>query len=215
VLTGPLRLGVIPSVAPYLLPGTLPLLSERYPALELILQESLTRVLLEDVKAGLLDVALLSLPVDDPSLEAIRLFDDPFFLVAPMRPGRLDAPITSADAVGESLILLEEGHCFRDQALQYCGSANIAARRQYGAASLSTIVQMVANGYGTTLLPGIAVDVELGGVSGVAAIDLPEPRPYRRLGLAWRRSSRRKKDFVELGRLLIEARDARSATTEP
>ncbi len=214
LLTGRLQLGVIPSIAPYVLPTILPVLQRRYPDLQVELRETQTRVLLEELARGALDVVMLSLPVTDSEIETIRLFDDPFLLAVPAtdnRPQR--ARVNVQDIDQQRLILLEEGHCLRDQALALCASS----RRDVslGATSLTTVMQMVANGYGITLLPRIAVDVELRD-ERVKLLRFAEPAPGRTVGLAWRRTSPRKVDFVALGRLITETLgmdNVRSAAT--
>lgn len=214
VLAGSLNLGVIPSIAPYLLPRALAHLQKRFPTLQLKLRETLTDTLLKEVSAGRLDVALVSLPIMQPGLESIRLFDEAFVLLAPAAKAaelrartRRNLALASGD-----LLLLEEGHCMRDQALTFCRGLGADTRRQYGASSLSTITQMVANGYGTTLLPEIAVPTEVHPSAPVAVFRLDEPQPRRTIGLVWRKTSARKRDFVELGRVLTEA--ARETLTE-
>jgi len=206
LLSGALDLGVIPSIAPYLLPATLPLLQQRHPALDLRLRETQTATLLDDLVEGRLDVALLSLPIERAGLETLHLFDDGFVLVVPSGPaaggGEAFTPETALS--GDSLLLLEEGHCLRDQALSFCRAAPSGSRRQYGASSLSTIMQMVANGFGTTLMPTMALPVELRPDMPVTLFRFATPEPRRSIGLVWRKSSPRKQDFQALGRILAE-----------
>lgn len=200
LLTGRLQLGVIPSIAPYVLPKILPVLHRRYPDLRVELRETQTRMLLEELVRGALDVVMLALPVDEPEVETVRLFDDPFLLAVPATDNRPEnARVSVEDIDVRRLILLEEGHCLRDQALAFCTSA----RRDVslGATSLATVMQMVANGYGITLLPRVAVDVELRD-ERVKLLRFAEPVPGRTVGLAWRRTSPRKVDFVALGRII-------------
>lgn len=213
-LSGPLRLGVIPSIAPYLLPVTLPRLQARYPRLELELIETQTKALLDELVGGRLDVALLSLPVEPQALEAIHLFDDAFLLAT--RAGRdgfaMQGRIAPDSLRPEELLLLEEGHCLRDQALAYCRAVRTDFRARFGATSLATIMQMVANGYGITLLPEISVPIELRDNPLVAVLRFTEPEPRRAIGLAWRRTSPRKADFVALGQTIeAVAREIREA----
>ena len=201
-LTGLLRLGVIPSIAPYLLPKILPALQQRYSDLRVELRETLTHVLLDELNRGALDVVLLALPVDDHDLTTLPLFDDPFLLAVPARDNRPDnMRVSLKDIDDERLILLEEGHCLRDQALAFCSSAR--RNVSLGATSLATVMQMVANNYGITLLPRVAVDVELRD-ERVKLLHFDDPVPGRTVGLAWRRTSPRKADFVALGRLINE-----------
>jgi LysR family hydrogen peroxide-inducible transcriptional activator len=203
-LSGTLVLGAIPSIAPYLLPAALPHIRERHPALELTLRETRTAVLVAELLAGQLDVVLLSLPVSHPEIATRALFTDHFVLAA--RAGsRLAAggPLSPERLGGENLLLLEDGHCLRDQALGYCGGAG-AMRERFGASSLATLVQLVANGYGVTLLPRMAVPVEVAEDPRIALRDFAEPRPSREIGLAWRRTSPQAADFIALGDILAE-----------
>ncbi len=202
LLSGRLQLGVIPSIAPYVLPKILPVLNRRYPDLRVELRETQTHVLLDELHRGALDVIMLALPVGDAEVESVRLFDDPFVLAVPATDNRPESTrVSEEDIDTQRLILLEEGHCLRDQALAFCSSA----RRDVslGATSLATVMQMVANGYGITLLPCVAVDVELRD-ERVKLLRFAEPVPGRTVGLAWRRTSPRKADFLALGQLIIE-----------
>ncbi len=204
-LSGPLHLGVIPSVAPYLLPPLLPLLRAEFPDLELHVRETQTHQITSELADGKLDVLLLALPVRHPEIETKPLFDDRFMLALPKThkiKNRLRA--TSAQIEHERLLLLEEGHCLRDQALTYCDLRQVNAVNTFGASSLSTIVEMVAAGYGITLLPEICLAIEVRG-RAISIVRFAEPQPFRTLGLAWRASSPRKHDFTELGRLVTAA----------
>jgi LysR family hydrogen peroxide-inducible transcriptional activator len=210
-LSGALSLGIIPSIAPYLLPATLPLLRERYPDLRLRLRETQTRTLVDELAAGDLDVILLSLPLQHPDIETKALFDDRFVYVTNARDASAaKSKRVELSAVDESrLLLLEEGHCLRDQALQFCRTAHssiAAGKPDLGAASLSTIMQLISNGFGATLLPEMALRAELGTNPDVRALRFSNPEPSRQIGLAWRRSSARKEDFRLLGETFLEAR---------
>ncbi|WP_201831381.1 hydrogen peroxide-inducible genes activator [Microvirga zambiensis] len=202
VLTGPLRLGIIPSIAPYLLPDILTEVGRQYPALDLQIRETQTSALVEELTRGELDAVLLALPLQQPQLETMALFEDRFLIAVQSQTahdwatGDLRARIEQ-----ERLLLLEEGHCLRDQALQFCHIANMQARKALGAASLTTIMQMVAAGHGITLLPEICAKSEVDR-QRVALIEFPEDAPMRIVGLAWRRTSTRKNDFVALGELI-------------
>lgn len=213
-LAGPMSLGIIPSIAPYLLPGVLPLVRQRYPDLQLRLRETQTQTLLEELSAGELDVILLSLPLHEPEIETLHLFNDRFVFVTKASGFEIDAETrVSESAIDPSrLLLLEEGHCLRDQALQFCAAARGAASRSgapdLGASSLSTIMQLIANGFGTTLLPEMALPVEVGANRDVLVMRFAKPEPHREIGLAWRRTSARKNDFVELGKMVIESHEA-------
>lgn len=202
LLTGRMQLGVIPSIAPYVLPKVLPVLQRRYPDLRVALRETQTLVLLEELHRGALDVIMLALPVEDAEIESVPLFDDPFLLAVPATDSRpTSARVSNHDIEQERLILLEEGHCLRDQALAFCDNPH--GDVALGATSLATVLQMVANGYGITLLPRVAVDVELRD-ERVKLLRFVEPAPGRTVGLAWRRTSPRKADFVALGQLVTE-----------
>jgi LysR family transcriptional regulator, hydrogen peroxide-inducible genes activator len=202
VLTGRLTLGVIPSLAPYLLPRILPALQKQFPELRLELRETQTRQLVDDVKSGVLDAAMLALPLGEAEIETLKLFDDTFLLAVPANDSRpADQRIKSSEIDQSRLILLEDGHCLRDQALAFCATARggmTATGTAFAASSLSTVIQMVANGYGVTLIPQIAADVEQRDTR-VKFLRLENPQPGRTIGLAFRRTSPRKADFAALG----------------
>jgi LysR family hydrogen peroxide-inducible transcriptional activator len=203
LLTGRLQLGVIPSIAPYVLPKILPALQQRYSDLRVELRETQTHVLVDELHRGALDAVMLALPADDAEIESVPLFEDPFLLAVPSTDNRPEGARVSAEDIDmQRLILLEEGHCLRDQALALCSS--VRRDVSLGATSLATVMQMVANGYGVTLLPHIAVDVELRD-ERVKLLRFAEPAPGRTVGLAWRRTSPRKADFVALGQIINEA----------
>ncbi len=192
-----LSLGVIPTIAPYILPRALPELQQRYPELDLTLQEAQTGQLLERLAGGALDVALLALPAGDARFTSLELFEDRFLLAMPA-----DAPEPRSMHIGDlradKLILLEEGHCLRDQALAVCGDAGEGAMAKFGATSLTTVLQMVAGGYGSTLLPEIAVPVEMRAGTPIVLRHLV-PQPSRNIGLLWRASAPRQERFSALG----------------
>lgn len=205
VLSGVLRVGVIPSVAPYMLPPLLPLLRESYPELELHVRETQTQILTDELIEGKLDVLLLALPVKHPDLESLPLFDDRFVLALP-KDRKLSGRVRATKELieHERLLLLEEGHCLRDQALTYCSLQQVDTVNTFGASSLSTIIEMVAAGYGITLLPEICLGVESRG-RDLGLVRFIDPEPFRTLGLVWRSTSPRKPDFMELGRLATRA----------
>ncbi len=204
-LSAPVRFGVIPTVAPYVLPVLLPLISEAYPQLALRVRETHTEQLLAELIDGTLDLLLLALPVEHPEIETLRLIEDRFLLAMP--PGRKlsrRVRVTPELFERDRLLLLEEGHCLRDQALAFCHLRQAEGVDTFGASSLSTIVQMVANGMGLTFLPEISIGVEA--VAGRVSIGrFADPEPSRTLGLAWRRTSPRKEDFTALGKLIVDA----------
>jgi LysR family transcriptional regulator, hydrogen peroxide-inducible genes activator len=205
VLSGSLKLGVIPSVAPYLLPRVLPDLQERYPTLELQLRETRTDQLVDELLQGHLDLLLMALPAGHGGLENRKLFKDRFLLASKAGGAEALSHLVTPDLIEpERLLLLEDGHCLRDQALRYCGIARSDRMSGFGAASLSTIMQMVANGYGVTLLPEICVDIEARD-ERIALTRFAEPEPSRDIGLVWRTASPRRHDFEAFGALLLEA----------
>lgn len=210
VLSGRLMLGIIPSLAPYVLPKILPALQGRYPELRLELRETQTKVLIEELVRGTLDMVMLALPVMEAEVETIKLFDDPFLFAVPASDPRPEtARVSALDIDPRQLILLEEGHCLRDQALAYCTDSKRDAggfgsgSMGLGATSLTTVMQMVANGYGVTLVPEVAIDVEVRD-ERVKLLRFAPPLPGRTIGLGWRQSSPRKVDFVALGQIVTE-----------
>jgi LysR family hydrogen peroxide-inducible transcriptional activator len=203
VLTGRLILGVIPTLAPYVLPRVLSTIQRSYPDLQIELRETQTRVLLDELARGELDAVMLALPLVDPDIETMELFQDPFLLAVPATDTRLNtSQVLPRDIEHDRLILLEEGHCLRDQALAFCANARGGGTMGLGATSLATVMQMVANGYGVTLVPQIDVEVR---DERVKLLRFAAPPPGRMVGLAWRRTSPRKVDFIALGKLVTEA----------
>jgi LysR family hydrogen peroxide-inducible transcriptional activator len=206
LLSGGLKLGIIPTLAPYVLPRVLPRLQASYPRLRLEMRETQTRQLLDELSAGDLDCVMLALPAEGTDTETLPLFDDKFLLAVPAAeswPAR--GRIGIADVDQSRLILLEEGHCLRDQALAFCATRGGGDRPAgLGATSLATVMQMVANGYGVTLVPEVAIDAELQDAR-VKLLRFAEPQPARSIGLAWRRTSPRKKDFIALGKTMLES----------
>ena len=199
--TGPMHLGVIPTVAPYLLPTVLQLARDSYPDLELHIHEERTPRLLDGLAAGRLDVLLLALP-SVPGMRDIPLYDEDFVLITPPGhelAGRTDVP---RDLLLDlDVLLLEEGHCLRDQALDLCREAAGGTR----AAGLPTLVQLVAGGLGVTLLPATAVEVETGRADRLATTRFAAPAPGRRIGLTHRPGSARTPEYQRLAASLREA----------
>ena len=185
-----------------MLPPLLPLLRESYPSLELHVRETQTLPLTHELIEGKLDVLLLALPIVHAEIETLPLFDDRFLLALP-NSRRLSARVRATkDLVEhERLLLLEEGHCLRDQALTYCNLQQVSTVNTFGVSSLSTIVEMVAAGFGITLLPEMCLNVEARGRE-IGLTRFVEPEPHRSVGLAWRATSPRVNDFRELGRLV-------------
>ena len=213
---GTLRLGIIPTIGPYLLPLILPRLKQRFPDLDLQVQESRTANLVDALIERRIDLLLLALPVQRAGIATAALFEDPFYLLTP-QGHRLSnrRAIDPAKLDGETLLLLEEGHCLRDQALNLCAKAGTAATDAFSATSLATIVQLVGNDYGVTILPGMAVPVEAGSRSAVAVAQFAKPQPFRTIGIAWRETSKRGGDYEEFGRIVREAWKARREKGEP
>lgn len=202
VLSGSLKLGAIPSIAPYLLPAALPELQRRFPELNLQLRETITETLVRALVSGDLDLILVALPIEDPEVETLHLFDDKFVLAARATKGWRGKTATADMLAHERLLLLEEGHCLRDQALSFCRMVTPEARESFGASSLATIVEMVAHGYGITLLPEMAVASEVQRRSDIRLLRFAAPEPSREIGLAWRKTSPRKADFKAFADLL-------------
>ncbi|MGO4571277.1 hydrogen peroxide-inducible genes activator [Microvirga sp. 2TAF3] len=203
-LVGPLRLGIIPSIAPYLLPKALPALHRHHPDLDLRIRETQTAALIDELVRGDLDLIVVALPIDRPELDTISAFQDRFLVARQARADAVDTRMNPADLASEHLLLLEEGHCLRDQALSVCSSLSPDIHAAFGASSLSTVMHLVANGYGVTLLPEMAAQIE--GMERVQLVRFAEPEPVRTIGLAWRRSSSRKTDAKALAQVLMEAR---------
>lgn len=211
---GPLRLGVIPTVAPYLLPDAIAALAAHRPDLDLVPREAVTRTLVGELVEGALDVAILALPLSEPALVEHPLFDEEFVLIRPA--AEADAPVPTPDALREMrLLLLEEGHCFRDQSLAYCGLAGGRPEDVIEGSSLTTLVQLVAAGMGVTLVPEMATAVETRSAA-VIARRLPAPAPTRTIGMVWRRSSPLGACWVEIAEAIgTRLRPARGAPLTP
>lgn len=203
---GRLRLGVIPTIAPYLLPRLIRDLAERYPGVDLQVRETQTERLIAELTEGRLDTALVALPVSEPSLDEVALFSEGFVLVR--SETEADRPVPSPEALPDmQLLLLEEGHCFRDQALEVCGLRGGARRAGFDGSSLSTLVQMVGAGIGVTLIPEMAVAVETRGAP-VAIQRFEGARPARTVGMIWRRTSPLAGDLRELAEVVRQSAEA-------
>lgn len=207
-MAGPLRLGVIPTLGPYLVPHLLPEIRERFPALAVYLREDLTEHLLERLRHGRLDALLLALPVRGEDLEIAELFHESFVVALPLGH-RLStrAQIVQADLAGENVLLLEEGHCMRHQALAICGEQSAGLREELMATSIETLRQMVAAGVGCTLLPQLAALPGVGSLRNdtVAIREFAPPQPSRAVGLVWRRNYPREATLRRLA-VLIRAK---------
>ncbi len=186
-LIGRLRIGIIPTIAPYLLPAIVGTLNQHYPGLDLQVRETVTSKLLAELQAGRLDVAIAALPIGETALAEVPLFGEEFLLVRPHSDA--NKPVPAQDALREmKLLLLEEGHCFRDQALSFCQTGAFKPREMLDGSSLSTLVQMVGAGIGVTLIPLMAVPVETRSAS-VFLSRFEAPRPHRTVGMVWRQSN--------------------------
>lgn len=195
-MTGRMRIGVIPTIAPYLLPALIGDLGRAHPALELRVRETLTAKLIEELAEGRLDTAIVALPVSEPSLEEVALFSENFVLVRPAADA--DKPVPNRDAMREMrLLLLEEGHCFRNQALSFCNIQSTLPRELLDGSSLSTLVQMVGAGIGLTLIPEMAVPVETRSAE-VSAARFRDPQPTRTIGMVWRKTSPLAEQFLQI-----------------
>lgn len=214
VLSGPLRLGIIPTLAPYILPRILPYLQKKFPGLRLNVLETKTKTLVNELARGNVDLLLLTLPIDRCDVETVELFEDRFLLALPAGdPLPETARATPQDVTGRNLILLEEGHCLSDQALDYCTTVRSDAKGFFGA-SLTTIMQMVASGFGVTLLPEIAIDVELRD-DRIKLLRFAEPQPRRHVGLMWRRTSPCRSDYIAFGQIVSDVATSKRPLTKP
>jgi LysR family hydrogen peroxide-inducible transcriptional activator len=205
-LVGRLRIGMIPTVAPYLLPAVIGNLTRTHPELDIHVRETLTPKLLQELAEGRLDAAIVALPVSEPSLAEVALFAENFLLV---RPGDDEGtPVPSGEALREMrLLLLEEGHCFRDQALAFCKMRSSPLREVLDASSLSTLVQMVSAGIGVTLIPEIAVAVETRSAS-VSVARFKNPQPSRTIGMVWRKTNPLARQLLQISEMVCLAADA-------
>jgi len=193
-LAGVLRLGAIYTIGPYLLPKLIPILRRNAPAMQLLIQENFTHRLAESLKSGEVDVILVALPFAEPAVETRAVYDEPFMVAVPKwHPWESRKRVTSDELTRESLLLLGEGHCFRDQVLEICHTVRARERsalaKTVEGGSLETIRQMVAGGVGVTVLP--ATSVAAGGINAsdlIRILPFAKPVPSRRVALAWRRS---------------------------
>ena len=188
---GTLRLGIFPTLGPYLLPHVIPLLRKRFPRLELLLTEEKTEHVLRMLREGALDAGIVALPVHEESLHAEFLFEEPFVLAVPdnhalaTRQTRLKL----SDLENEHLLLLEDGHCLRDQALEVCQLAGASEKSGFRATSLETLRQMVAANVGITLLPTLAIKPPIAGTDNVHLVEFAGHPPSRRIAMVWRKSA--------------------------
>ncbi len=202
-LAGRLRLGIIPTVAPYLLPTIIKSLAQVYPGLDPRPREAITGRLIEDLAEAKLDIAIVALPVSEPALEEVPLFEEEFVLVRPLEDA--EKPVPASERLHEMrLLLLEEGHCFRDQALSVCNITAAATRDVMEGSSLSTLVQMVGAGIGVTLIPEMAIETETRS-SSVGVSRLAGRRPTRTIGMVWRKTNPLSAQFARIADIVREA----------
>ena len=203
-LSGPLTLGVIPTIAPYLLPRILPKLQKQFPQLELNLREDTTARLLDAMAKNQIDAVLMAFPFDTPGMEQLGLWHEPFFIAQPAtHKAPRSKPATLDDLAGQDILLLDDGHCLRDHAMAACRLQSKAQKKTFGATSLPTLIQMVGHGYGLTLLPAMAVDLK-NPPPGIVLRPFASPQPTREVGLCWRKNSPRATEFRLLGEFVVK-----------
>lgn len=205
-LAGRLRMGIIPTIAPYLLPAVIGSLSRTHEGLDLHVRETLTATLVQELVNGRLDTAIVALPVSEPSLTEVALFAENFVLVRPNEDA--GKPVPDREALREmKLLLLEEGHCFRDQALSFCNMHSMPPRELLDVSSLSTLVQMVSAGIGVTLIPEMAVAVETRSAP-VSVSRLAGAQPSRTIGMIWRKTSPLARQLTQIARTVRDSAEA-------
>lgn len=207
-LAGPLRLGAIYTIGPYLLPKLIPILRRTAPAMQLLIQENFTHRLSEELRSGEVDVILVALPFEAPGVMTRPVYDEPFMVAVPKgHPWENRKRITSEELTNESLLLLGEGHCFRDQVLDICHTVRARERsplaRTVEGGSLETIRQMVAGGVGVTVLPATSTATSGGSSDLIRILPFARPAPTRRVGLAWRRSFPRPEAIEALRKAIL------------
>jgi LysR family hydrogen peroxide-inducible transcriptional activator len=204
-LAGRLRLALLPTIGPYLLPLIAPRLRKALPRLDLLLYEHQTGPMLDKLHAGEIDAGLLALPVDADGLAQLPLYDEPFVLAVPAGHALGKRRSVQADDLdGETLLLLEDGHCLRDQALAVCSLSGAHEKQDFRATSLETLRQMVASGGGVTLLPELASRGAYGTARGVDIIPFAKPVPVRHIGIVWRKTSARAAAIEAVGKVIAE-----------
>ena len=205
-LAGRLRIAFLPTIGPYLLPFVAQRLHKALPRLELMLHEHQTEPMLERLRAGDIDMGVLALPVELDGLHAEPLYDEPFVVAMPTaHPLAERKQLRAEDLRGATLLLLEEGHCLRDQALEVCSRIPISEKQDFRGTSLETLRQMVAAGVGITLLPELAVVAPVAAVANLAVLPFTEPVPQREVGMVWRRSTVNGPLFTEMSRVMRQA----------
>lgn len=208
-MAGRLRIGVIPTVAPYLLPEIIVALSRHFPELDLEPREAITPALIDSLIASRLDVAIVALPMSEPAFREFALFEEEFVLVR--SAGQSGLPVPRPDLLSEMrLLLLEEGHCFRDQALSFCKLSSSAPRQVMEGNSLTTLVQMVGSGMGVTLIPEMAIPLETRSAN-VGISRFPGPKPRRTIGMVWRRTNPLADRLMKVGAIVRGVGQAKRA----
>ena len=204
-LSGRLRIGMIPTIAPYLLPILMENLTRTHPEVDIYVREALTSKLIQELAEGRLDTAIVALPISEPSFTEVALFAENFLLVRPRED--TGKPVPSSKMLREMrLLLLEEGHCFRDQALSFCNMKSSLPRDMLDASSLSTLVQMVSAGMGVTLIPEMAMAVEARSAS-VSVARFKNPQPSRTIGMIWRKKSPLARQLLQLSEVVCRSAD--------
>ena len=202
---GRLRIGVIPTIAPYLLPNIIGQLTRLYPDLDIHIRETLTPKLLHELSAGKIDTAIVALPISESAFTEIALFQEDFVLVRPSDDA--GKPVPNIETLREMrLLLLEEGHCFREQALSFCQMHASLPRELLDGSSLSTLVQMVGSGIGVTLIPEMAIGVETRSAA-VSITRFNDPKPSRTIGMIWRKTSPLTQQLVQIADIIREVTD--------
>jgi len=203
--TGKLRLGVIPTIAPFVLPQLLKRLRSKYPDFQLFIREDLSGHLVDALYRGEVDVILLALPFPAENVDTMALYEDDFVLASPAsNVFSASAEVKTSQLKGEELLLLEDGHCLRDHALEACKLRDADISIPYQATSLNTIVQMVANGIGITLLPRMALDAHILRGTDVSVYEFSEKNISRTIGLMWRNKTPRQLEFRLLGEFITQ-----------
>lgn len=205
-LSGRIRLALIPTVGPYLLPRVMQKIRKALPKLGLMLYEYQTEVLLKKLSDGVIDVGIVAVPTDHEGLAVRTLYEEAFMLAVPQQHPLADkATIKVQDLKGQALLLLEDGHCLRDQALEFCSRVDVHEIEDFRATSLETLRQMVVAGLGITLLPELAVESPFGGQRGLTTRPFAKPAPSRTIGAIWRKSSTRLLAIAEICRVIEHA----------
>ncbi|SLN49992.1 Hydrogen peroxide-inducible genes activator [Roseovarius litorisediminis] len=206
VLIGRLRIGIIPTIAPYLLPRIIGDLTQKHTGLDIHVRETMTEKLIHELTEGRLDTAIVALPISEPSLTEVALFKENFVFVRPQEDA--EKPVPSSEKLREMrLLLLEEGHCFRDQALSFCNIRSGLPREGLDGSSLSTLVQMVGAGIGVTLIPEMAVPIETRSAS-VSVAQFKNPQPSRQIGMVWRKTSPLAEQLMQISNIVRQSAEA-------